>query len=147
MVRSWFLEINYCGLSSLLGHLLVTLGKSSHRFIAESEFPCLCNTYFTCLLWRLNKNMYRKPLTWYMTGGRYKVTDLLNTSIRVFTLYVQIFPSSPLCLLFLGRFILKTGTGMGLLSSLLQQSPLFFTVLLFCHTCYRLNRTAAESSE
>lgn len=43
--------------------------------------------------------MYTKPLMWYMTG-RYKVTDLLNTSIRVFTLYVQIFPSSPLSVIF-----------------------------------------------
>lgn len=91
--------------------------------------------------------MYMKPFMWYMMGGRYKVTDLFNISIRVFTLYVQIFPSSPLCLLFLGRFILKKGTGVGLLFSLLLQSPLFINVLLFCHTCYRLNRTAAESSE
>lgn len=94
---------------------------ASHR-TAESEFPCLCNTYFTCLLWRSNKNMHMKPLTWYMTGGRHKVTDLLNTSIRVLTLYVQIFLSSPLRLLFLGRFILKKGTGVGLLFSLLLQS-------------------------
>lgn len=91
--------------------------------------------------------MYVKPLMWCMTGGRYKGTDLLNISIRVFILYMQIFPSSPLCLLFLGRFILKRGTGMGLLFSLLLQSLLFFNVLLFCHTFYRLNRTAAESSE